>query len=295
MQIFRRLIKFARKPSREKREKIRTLARFYQKKALERWQDWDWRVPRLGNDRTAYLIGVFGTGLTYLERQLVDNIGVRARYIRYGIRLQTRPTSMIYWGHATLRYPFGPRCQPEVTSRIFEAVRARIADVIFVYRHPLDSFLTNWVWWQMFLRENRWVSGITEVYKSTDDFCDDLERNFADFKAFANADPGFSGFSRGPILSIRQFVEETELFLQSPVLPIRFEDFFIDPSKEFGKIARVMSVDLDLSRTQMRPPSTKPYRFLEVREKVPQFRDFIDGLDAETRSRIENLGYNLGG
>jgi hypothetical protein len=200
---------------------------------------------------------------------------------------------MIYWGHATIRYPFGPRCRPEVTSRIFEAVRARIADAFFVYRHPLDSFLTNWVWWQMFLRENRWVCGISDVYKSNDHFCDDLERNFADFKAFANGDPSFCGSSRGTVLSFRQFVEETELFLQAPVFPVRFEDFFIDPLKEFAKIAQVMSVDLDLSRTQVRPPKSKPYRFLAVREKVPQFRDLIDGLDAETRSRLEKIGYSV--
>jgi hypothetical protein len=183
---------------------------------------------------------------------------------------------------------------PEVTDRIFEAVRARIADAIFVYRHPLDSLLTNWVWWRTFLRNNVKVYGISTVYKSADDLCGDLEQNFPEFKAFAEGDPSFFAASPGPaFLSFQEFVEETELFLESPSLAIRFEDCAIDPLKEFSKIAEVMSVDLDLSRLRVLPPRSKPYRHLAVSEKVPRFRDFIDGLDAETKRRIEKMGYDV--
>ncbi len=212
------------------------------------------------------------------------------------IRLHPRPTSMIYCGHATIRYPSRNQSPPEVTSRVFEAVAAGIADVIFIYRHPLDSLLTNWVWWRSFHRNNKFILGINTAFKRTDGFCEDLERNFADFQLFADGDPSFFGPSAGPpFLSFRQYVEETELYLQAPTHAIRFEDCFIDPSKEFAKIARVMSVDLDLSRAQVHPPLTKPYRYLAVREKVPRFREFIDGLDAETKRRIEKIGYDVVG
>jgi hypothetical protein len=185
---------------------------------------------------------------------------------------------------------------PEVTRRIFEAVRARTADVIFVNRHPLDSLLTNWVWWRIYLRRNFMSFGITGNFESTGDFCVELERNFPEFKAFAEGDPSFFRDSPGlPFLSFRQYVEETELYLQSVAHEIRLEDCFIDPLNELARIARVMSVDLDLSRAQVRPPRTKPYRHLEVREKVPPFRDFIDGLDAETRRLIEKTGYKVAG
>jgi hypothetical protein len=211
------------------------------------------------------------------------------------IRLHPGPTSMIYCGHATIRYASRNQSPPEVTSRVFEAVTSRIADLIFIYRHPLDSLLTNWVWWRSFHRHNKFIYGINTAFKRTDDFCEDLDRNFADFKAFADGDPGFFGPSPGPpFLSFQQYVEETELYLQAPALAIRFEDCFIDPSKEFAKIAGVMSVDLDLSRARVLPPLTKPYRYLAAREKVPRFREFIDGLDAETKRRIEKMGYNLG-
>ena len=65
----------------------------------------------------------------------------------------------------------------------------------------------------------------------------------------------------------------------------------IDPFKEFSKIVEVMSVDLDLSRLRIAPPKTKPYGYLAVKDKVPRFRNFIDGLDAETKRRIEKIGY----
>jgi len=94
-------------------------------------------------------------------------------------------------------------------------------------------------------------------------------------------------------LSFPEYVEETELFLQSAPLTLRLEDFMIDPSREFSKIVRVMSADLDLCRLRIAPPQTKPYRYLTVKEKVPRFGDFINGLDAETKRRMEKIGYNL--
>jgi hypothetical protein len=69
----------------------------------------------------------------------------------------------------------------------------------------------------------------------------------------------------------------------------------IDPVKEFSKIVEVMSVDLDLSRWRSAPLRAKPYGYLAVKEKVPRFRNFVDELDAETKRRIEKIGYNVGG
>ena len=161
---------------------------------------------------------------------------------------------MIYSGHATIRHVSRVQALPAVTSRILEAVRSGFADLIFVYRHPLDSLLTNWVWWRTYIRDNMMISGISQVYKNTDDLCADLEQNFSEFKAFAEGDPDFFAAVPGPrFLSFPEFVEETELYLQSATLTLRLEDFMIDPFKEFSKIVEVMSVDLDLSRLQCSP------------------------------------------
>jgi hypothetical protein len=304
MRVLQKLIRLARKSPREQLMAVRTSLRY-------RFVERRWRVPRLGddgpasvesglevphlgNDRTAYIVGLFGTGRSYINRLMLQNIGVRAKYLRDGVRLHPGPTSMIYSGHATMRHVSRAQALPAVTSGILEAVRSGFADLIFLYRHPLDSLLSNWVWWRTYNRDNSEVSGIWEVYRNRDDLCADLEQNFPEFKAFAEGDPGFFAAVGGPrFLSFPEFVEETELFVQSATLALRLEAFMIDPFREFSKIVEVMSVDLDSRRLRLAPPRAKPYTHLVVREKAPQFRNFLNGLDAETKRRIEKIGYNV--
>jgi hypothetical protein len=145
-----------------------------------------------------------------------------------------------------------------------------------------------------YLRGNRLVSGIAEVYQNIAELCDDLDRNFLEFKAFAEGDPGFFTGLPGPrFRSFAEFVEETELHLQSATLSLRLEDCMVDPGRKFSKIIELMSVDLDLSRSCTAYPKSKPYRYLALRQQVSPFRSFIDVVDAETRSRIEKMGYAL--
>ncbi len=287
MQVLQKLLRQARKSPREQSKRIR-----YRLKEM----DWYWKIHSPGNDRTAYVVGLFGGGRWYINELMLRNIGKRAMYFRDGIRFHPGPTSMIYSGHATIRHVSRAQALPAVTSRVLEAVRSGFADLIFIYRHPLDSLLTNWVWWRTYIRHNIMVSGISQVYKNTDDLYADLERNFIEFKAFAEGDPDFFTALPGPrFLSFPEFVEETELYLQSATLTLRLEDFMIDPLKEFSKIARVMSVDLDLSRLCVAPPRSRPYGYLAAKEKVPRFRSFINDLHAETKRRIEKIGYDAGG
>jgi hypothetical protein len=254
-----------------------------------------WRVPRLGNDRTAYIVGLFGSGRWYVNELLLQNMGKRANFFRDAIHFHPGPTSMIYSGHATLRHVSHLSHAPELTKLLLEAVQSGIADWIFVYRHPLDSLLTNWIWWRTYLREKRSISGIAEVFKSTDDLCAELEQAFPEFKAFADGDPNCFGTAPGPrFVSFAEFVEETELQRQAASLTLRLEDFVIDPVQEFCRIVEVISADVDLSRLSVPRPRAKPYRYLAVEDKVPQFRNFIDGLNAETKGRIERIGYSVG-
>jgi hypothetical protein len=248
-----------------------------------------------GSDRTAYVLGLFGTGRRYINELIVCNIGERARYFRDTIRLHPGPTPMIYSGHATIRYDSRLQYPPAITSRVSDAVRSGYADSVLIYRHPLDSLLTNWIWWRTYIRDNRAISGISELYEDADGFCAVLDRNFSEFEAFAEGDPDFFAGAPGPgFLSFPEFVEETELHLQSATLALRLEDFMIDPFKEFCRIAAVMSVDLDSSRLCMAPPKSRPYGYMAVRDKVPRFRNFIDGLDVGTRRRIDKAGYGPG-
>jgi hypothetical protein len=243
--------------------------------------------------KTAYILGLFGTGRRYINELLLQNLGERVRYFRDTIHLHPGPTPMIYSGHATIKYISRAQELPAVMNSIMGSVRAGFADAIFIYRHPLDSLLTNWVWWRSFLHDNRSVSGIAEVYPNVDGLCADLGRNFGDFQALADGNPEFFAASPGQrFLSFAEYVEETELHLQAAPLALRLEDFMTDPLREFSKVAAVLSLDL-AAGSNIPPPRSKPYGYLAVRDKVPRFRNFIRELDAETKGRIERIGYQV--
>lgn len=253
-----------------------------------------WRLEYRGEERTTYVIGLFGTGRWYINQLLIEHLGLRAQYFRDGIRVHPGPTPMIYSGHCTMKYPCRDQQPPGVTARVLESVRAGFASLIFIHRHPLDSLLTNWVRWRTYIREGRMVLGISEVYRKPDAFYADLERSFTEFRAFAEGDPTFFAHSPGPrFLSFAQFVEETLLFLDSASLALRLEDFTVNPDAEFARIFEVMSLDPHVNGAAVDPPRTRPYRYLEAVRRVPRFREWVAELDADTRSRLERIGYPL--
>ena len=291
MTIIRRLSRFMRKPPRDQLRVVRAKIDYH---LIER----GWKVPRLGNDKTIYILGLYSSGRHYINQLMRHSIGPRAQYYRdcsFHFPFHPGPTSMIYSGHATMKYDFWGHMSPAVTARIVEAVKGKFADLIFIYRHPLDSLLSNWIWFRTFGRDQSGISGISPLYEKIDDLCAELEQNFHEFKAFAEGHPEFPGFRAPPrFMTFSEFVEELELFLLPPTLTLRIEDCASDPSKEFSKIARLMALDVDLDLATIPPPRTRPYRFCAVKKKVPRFRDFIDNLDAETKRRIETIGYKLG-
>jgi len=284
------------------------LARFVRKPPKEQWDialskveyqliEHGLRVPHRGNDKTIYLLGLYGTGRHYINELMLRHIGKRAQYFRdcsFHFPLHPGPTSMIYSGHSTMKYESWGHRVPAVTARIVEAVKAGHADMIYIYRHPLDALLTNWFWLQTFGRDKYMTSGISQLYKRTDDLCAALEENFLQFKAFAEGDPQcFPFLSPLRFMSFSEFVEETQLFLLQATLSLRIEDCVSDPSKEFLRIAELMALDDGLNLAAIPSPATKAYRFLQLKEKVPRFQEFIYGLSQETKSRIEKLGYQL--
>jgi hypothetical protein len=260
--------------------------------------EWGWRRPQLGNDKTAYIVGLLGSGRWYINELILKNFGERARYFRDELHFQfhSEPTSLIYSGHATMKHASSGLQTPEVTSHILEAVRSGTANLIFVYRHPLDSLLTNWVWWRKLFEEKTCYSGISQIYRNSDELCTDLDQNFAEFEIFSQGGPLYFWANSGPpFLSFSTFVEETELYLKTATLALRLENFAVDPRGGFLKLADFMSVAVDERHLRVPPPKSKPYGHLVVQENVPRFRRFVDVLDSDTKRRIEAIGYSLTG
>jgi hypothetical protein len=119
VQIFRRL---ARKSPREIVRKATSVLGE---------KDWYWKVRSPGNERTAYVIGLYGSGRDYLGELLQRHLGARAKYFRSvsgDIRMRRIQTAMVYSGHCTIKYPSIGQAPPEVTSRLIKAAQSRMVD-----------------------------------------------------------------------------------------------------------------------------------------------------------------------
>lgn len=274
----------------------RALFRRVRATAYDQLLRFGWKPPRLDQQKTAYVIGLLGSGRWYLNELIMDNLGPRAKYFRdvFDFRFHPAPTSMIYSGHCTLCHEsFGLR-PPAVTRQILEAVQHDDADLIFIYRHPLDSLLTNWAWCRALFHQGEAYSGISQIYRDTAQLCTDLEQNFPEFLSFAAGGRLYYWARTGtPFLSFSEFVEETELYVRTATLALRLEDFMTDPNAEFARLAKVLSVDLGSRRGAIALPRSRPYRYRSVIRQVPRFRRFVDALDPETRKRIEIIGYTI--
>ena len=73
MQVLQKLTRFARKTPREQLESVR-----YHLEEL----DWYWKIHKPENQRTTYIISLFGGGRLYLNELMLQNIGERTKYFR---------------------------------------------------------------------------------------------------------------------------------------------------------------------------------------------------------------------
>ena len=308
MAFFRRVLKFARKPPRAQIAILRVYIAILQPYASDRAQAFvalaRHKLARLNPFRgkvsstsTIYVVGLFGSGRMYLGDVIRNHIGERAVHYRDDLQHESTPTSMIYCGHMTLKHVATGLNPPELASRIVESVRSGAGRMIFIYRHPLDSLLTNWVWWRSNLRAG--ATGpehgafISSSFKSLDGLCEIVEREWASFEAFAMGDPVFFADVPGAcFLSFAEFVEESVLLFEQATLRLPFEAFVTNPYAAFVKVVDVISPEMRLSCSlHIGRPQSKPGTHLVVMKQVPRFREFVNSISPETKRLMSKLGY----
>ena len=301
MAFLTRALRFARKP-------LRKQIAILQGYAIDRPQAFvtlaRHRLTRLnppggnvGSTSTIYVVGLFGSGRLYLNDVICDHIGERARYFRDGLLHDPTPTSMIYSGHMTLRHLATEVNPPQFANRIVASVRSGAGKMIFIYRHPLDSLLTNWVWWRSYVRATAGgpeLGGfISNSFRSPDELCETVEREWASFEAFAMGDPAFFADLPGArFLSFAEFVEESVLLFEQATLRLPFEAFMTNPYAAFLKVIDVISPEMRLSYTMhIRRPRSQPGTHLLVMKNVPRFNEFVSSISPETKRLMLKLGY----
>jgi hypothetical protein len=319
MAFLKRALRFARKPPRAQIALLQTVAIDRTRAFIDRTQALTahaidrkqafvalalHRLTRLNPFRgkvrstsTIYVVGLFGSGRLYLGDVIRNHIGERALHFRDGLRHESAPTPMIYSGHMTLRYVSRGLNSPEFANSIVESVRSGAGKMIFIYRHPLDSLLTNWVWWRSYLQAGAITTDrgafISSSFKSLDALCEIVEQEWPNFEAFAAGDPAFStDVSGARFLSFAEFVEESVLLFEQATLRLPLEAFMTNPYAAFVKVIDVISPELRLSyNLHIRRPQSKPGAHLFVMKGVPRFNDFVNSISPETKRLMLKLGY----
>jgi hypothetical protein len=256
---------------------------------LAKWRFW--RNSR-GRTPTVYIVGLFGTGRTYINAIIETHFYERASDFRDGLEHESTPTSMIYSGHMTLKYSSSEQQPPDFGNRIVESVRSGAGRLILIYRHPLDSLLANWVWWRSFLLGRDLGASISSSFQSLEQLAEFIDREWSSLEAFALGDASFYGSSGYRFLSFSEFVEESVLLFDQASLRLRFEELKVNPYKAFVRLVDVISPEMRVSPSlHIQRPNAKPGAYLFVMKTVPRFEAFVNRLSPETKLRMAKLGY----
>jgi len=241
---------------------------------------------------TVYIVGLFGSGRTYVSSIIENHFYERALDFRDELKHESTPASMIYSGRMTLKYPSSEQNSPDVGNRIVQLVSSGTARLIFIYRHPLDSLLANWVWWRSFLfRRDRGVS-ISSSFQSLQQLSEFVDREWGSLEAFALGDASFYGSSGYRFLSLSEFVEESVLLFERATLNVRFEELAVNPYRAFVRLADVISPEMHVRPSlHIQRPNAKPGAYSFVMKTVPRFEAFVNRLSPETKLLMMKLGY----
>jgi hypothetical protein len=255
--------------------------------------------PRLR--KPTYIVGLYGTGRSYIN-SLIMNSGLDiAYYFRNGLYQYFGTVPAIFSGHTNLIYEGGVFLEhPASFGRaLLDRAAARLINLIFIYRHPLESLLTNWVWFRHFHQFKKMTSGIEDVYKSKEDFHRDLNDNIYEFSLFCGGSKDFGRITAGKevtltFLSLLEFIDETEAFIGNPnVHCFRFEEFGSNAVGEVTRLISIMAPDLTPKFDNVTVPRSLPGRYESSKENSPSFRALMKTLPTEIAKRIIAMGYSV--
>jgi len=234
--------------------------------------------------KPTYIVGLFGSGRLYIK-DLIVNSGLEiAYYFRDGMHDYTGAVPVILSGHVTSMYKSAMCRPPDVGRRLFDRAAARLINLVFIYRHPLDSLLTNWAWFREYLRNQKMTSGIAGAYKSEEEFQRTLNDNIHEFFLFCGGSKDFARSLAGAdvdwsFLSLLEFIHETEVFVSHPnVNCFRFEDFKSNPAKEFQRLVSIVAPDLSPESGKVFAPRSLTSRYQSAtkeRRLVPNHHCFF--------------------
>jgi hypothetical protein len=248
--------------------------------------------------KPTYLLGLFGTGRQYLNSLFLKSNLEIAYYFRDCCHNYFGAVPVIFSGHVASTYERVGFRTPDFWRTLIERAAAGLVNLIFIYRHPLDSVLSNWAYFHH-LKKTGVPRGIARGYKAAEDFHRDLNDNIYEFSLFCGGSQDFprvlaGSYGKGGFMSLFEFIRETEVFVSNPnVHCFRFEDFQRDATAEFKRLVSILAPNLTHQVDHAASPEASSSRYQSAKENVTSFRALMDSLPADVKKRIMALGYSV--
>jgi len=249
--------------------------------------------------KPTFIVGLFGSGRFYIK-DLIINSGLEiAYYFQDGLYDYRGAVPFIFSGHVTCTYESAKCHSPSFGRALLERAAAGLINLVFIYRHPLDSLLSNWVWFRL-LHRKLTPGGIAGgAYASEEAFHRDLNDNLYEFSQFCGGSKDFIRITTGSdttpnFMSLLEFIHETEVFVTNPnVHCFRFEDFKSDAAREFKRLVSILAPDLTPKSDNVPLPRSLSNRYELAKGNVSPFQVFTASLPIDITKRINALGYSV--
>ena len=256
--------------------------------------------------KPAFINDIGPAGRTYLNGLILNSGLDIAYYLRFsdpGTRgaPYSGAVPVIFTGHTTAIYE--GHYKSSFGRALLDLAAGHLINLIFLYRHPLNSFVSQWAFQHNLSLGKMPAFGISDLYESIEDFYRDLNDNIYEFSLFCGGSKDFIRITQGPAvrtaggtagLSLLEFIHETEAFISNPnVHCFRFEDFVRGPAAEFKRFISIVAPDLTPKFDNVPLPRAVSSRYQSAKENVSSFRALISSLPTEITKRIEAMGYSM--
>lgn len=234
--------------------------------------------------KNTLILSLYGGGRTYLDYLSRHAFG---NYYCEGMILGVPSlTPVVRSGHMWgLRDRFEAR-GPTHTEKVLESYKKREINIIMIYRHPLDSLITNFVWFFDF----SYRRVVTNRFDSIEELRAFLHANLSAFKVFVE-----NGKTPSGVIWVRfkDFLDELIYFRGKIDCQFRYENFFDDKHQELERFYCSLGANKqELSFSKIALPRSHPFRYRAlIGGRSDRLAHYLLDIEAYFGGELGSLGY----
>ncbi len=196
--------------------------------------------------------------------------------------------NLIYSGHVSSKFVKRNIWGPDYYEKMVTHLRKTSDKGIFIARNPFDSLISNFVYWQEYLRSKRHVGAVASNFnndtKSLANYLNDNIDLFLDF-----VENGVSGDGGALFYSFEEFIDETVSISTCDVFHVLFfESFCENNSQAIKKLLEL--IDFESPDVTQYAPRARAGVFQELMQIDSPVSQLLSMLSKKYSSRIESSG-----